>query len=246
MKKAIVIGASSGIGRELALLLGQHGYTVGLAARRVDWLNEVAGKLPGSVVQALDVSRVDEAMAGLSRLIEELGGVDLVVISAGTGHLNPDLEWAPERETIDVNVSGFAAMATVAMRHFLAQGRGHLVGISSIAALRGGAAAPAYNASKAFASNYLQGLRQKAAQLGLPIIVTDIQPGLVDTAMAKGEGLFWVQPPSKAAAQIMTAIQRQKNHAYITRRWTLFAWLLQLLPDAIYNRRIKTAKREGR
>jgi short-subunit dehydrogenase len=242
MKRAIVIGASSGIGRELAMILGRRGYAVGLAARRVELLNEVAAKVPGALVRALDVSRVDEAMAGLSRLIEELGGLDLVVISAGTGQLNPELEWVPEQETINVNVSGFAAMANVAMRHFIAQGRGHLVGISSIAALRGGAAAPAYNASKAFVSNYLQGLRQKAAQLGLPIIVTDIQPGLVDTAMAKGEGLFWVQPPATAAAQIMSAIQRRKKHAYITHRWRLFAWLLQVLPDAIYNRRIKTAK----
>lgn len=245
----IIIGASSGIGRELALLFGARGYRVGIAARRRELLDELAGELravaknsggaTGSidpVVRVMDVSDPDAARDGLAAMIAELGGADVVVISAGTGHLNPNLDWPPEAETIAVNVAGFAALAGEAMKHFLASGRGHLVGISSIAALRGSAAAPAYNASKAFESNYLEGLRQKAAQLKLPITVTDIQPGLVDTAMAKGEGLFWVQPPAKAAAQIMTAIEAKRAHAYITRRWCLFAWLLKVLPDAIYHR----------
>jgi short-subunit dehydrogenase len=211
LKKAVVIGASSGIGRELSLLLGSSGYALGLAARRVELLEELAGKLPAAVVRGIDVSSPHQAMERLELLIKDMGGVDLVVISAGTGHLNPELEWELELDTIAVNVTGFAAMANVAMRHFMEQGRGHLVGISSIAALRGGAAAPAYNASKAFVSNYLQGLRQKVGRLGLPITITDIQPGLVDTAMAKGEGLFWVQSPDKAAAQIMEAIRAQKK-----------------------------------
>lgn len=184
----------------------------------------------------MDVSDPDAAQAGLTAMIEELGGADVIVISAGTGHLNPGLDWPPEAETIAVNVTGFAALAGVAMNHFIERGRGHLVGISSIAALRGAATAPAYNASKAFESNYLQALRQKVAQLKLPITVTDIQPGLVDTAMAKGEGLFWVQPPAKAAAQIMAAIERKRSHAYITRRWRLIAWALKILPDFIYHR----------
>ncbi len=236
LKRAIVVGASSGIGRELAIILGRQGYRVGLAARRLDLLNEVAKKVPGSLVRIIDVAKVDAAREELARLIRDLGGVDLVVISAGAGHLNPELEWDPEWETIKVNVEGFAAIATLAMNHFISERAGHLVAISSIAAIRGSADAPAYNASKAFQSNYLQGLRQKAARLGLPIIVTDIQPGLVDTAMAKGEGLFWVQPAPKAAAQIMSAIKAKKKHAYITRRWRLFAWLLKFLPDALYNR----------
>ena len=188
------------------------------------------------IVRVMDVSDPDAARDGLAAMIAELGGADVIVISAGTGHLNPGLDWPPEADTIAVNVTGFTALAGAAMRHFIEVGRGHLVGISSIAALRGAAAAPAYNASKAFESNYLQGLRQKAAQLKLPITVTDIQPGLVDTAMAQGEGLFWVQPPAKAAAQIMDAIERKRSHAYVTRRWRLFARLLKLLPDFIYHR----------
>jgi short-subunit dehydrogenase len=127
-------------------------------------------------------------------------------------------------------------MANVAFKHFLEQSSGHLVGISSIAALRGSGATPAYNASKAFVSNYLEGLRQKASKLKLPITVTDIQPGLVDTAMAQGEGLFWIAPPEIAARQIFDTIKSRRKRAYITKRWRLIAWLLKAMPDRIHNR----------
>ena len=172
----------------------------------------------------------------MENLIEEMGGVDLIIISSGTGFINPDLNWAMEEETLDVNVTGFAALANVAFHHFLQAGRGHLVGISSIAAIRGSAVAPAYNASKAFVSNYLEGLRIRARKIGLPILVTDIQPGFVDTAMAKGQGLFWVAPPQKAARQIYNAIQRKANHAYVTKRWAVIGLLFKVLPYSLYSR----------
>ncbi len=133
-------------------------------------------------------------------------------------------------------MSGFAALVNVAMRHFMEKGSGHLVGISSIAALRGGRESPAYNASKAFDSNYLEGLQQKVRKSGLPITITDIKPGFVNTAMAKGDGIFWAAEPEKAARQIFRTIKRRKRHAYITRRWVLIAWLIKLLPGFIYER----------
>ena len=113
---------------------------------------------------------------------------------------------------------------------------GHIVGISSVAAIRGSGNEPAYNASKAFQSNYLQGLRQKFHKLKLPVAVTDVQPGFVDTAMAQGEGLFWVAPPEKAAQQIFNSIRKRRKHVYVTRRWRLIAWLLKILPDSLYDR----------
>ncbi len=236
-KNAIVIGASSGIGRELAKQLSQKGYAVGLAARRLELLGEVRKEIQGpSLGRQMDVSRLPEATDRLQGLIREMGGVDLVVVSAGTGFLNPGLNWKEEKETIDVNVTGFAAAANVAMKHFLEQGSGHLVGISSLAALRGGRDAPAYNASKAFVSNYLEGLRQKVGKKRLPITVTDIQPGFVETAMAQGEAKFWVAAPEKAARQIVKAIEKKRNHAYVTRRWRLIAWLLKAIPRAVYSR----------
>jgi len=127
-------------------------------------------------------------------------------------------------------------MANVATKHFLEQRAGHLVGISSIAALRGSGGAPAYNASKAFVSNYLEGLRQKFFHLKLPIVVTNVKPGFVDTAMAQGEGLFWVAPPEKAARQIYKIIKARRTHAYVTKRWRLIGLLLKLMPNYIYNR----------
>ena len=229
VKKAIIVGASSGIGRELARILAREGYALGLAARREHLLQELARELPVPVyIRVMDICNVDDARGGMTGLISKMEGADLVIISAGTGFLNPELDVGMELETVATNVQGFVAVANVAFRHFQTQGSGHLVGISSIAALRGSAEAPAYNASKAFVSNYLQGLAVKAKKSGLPITITDIQPGLVDTAMAKGDRLFWVMPVAKAAAQIYQAIRRRKPHAYATRRWGLLARLLKL------------------
>jgi short-subunit dehydrogenase len=237
MKQAVVIGASSGIGKELAKILASNGYSVGLAARRLNLLSDLAGELPNPVfVKAIDVSKPVEAMQLLRELIAEMKDVELFVLCAGVGFINRDLAWRREQETIDVNVSGFAAAANVAVEHLQARGSGHIVGISSVAALRGNGEAPAYNASKAFMSNYLQGLRHKFSKLKLPITVTDVQPGFVNTAMAQGDGLFWVATPEKAAEQIYDAIRKRKKHVYITKRWRIIAWLLRMVPDWIYNR----------
>ncbi len=237
MKKAIVIGASSGIGRELAKTLLRNEYVVGVMARRVQLLNELRnGAEDTFFVQEIDVADAESAMEILDKFIKEMRGVDLIVISAGTGDINNSLSWPVERQAIRTNVTGFAALANVAMHHFTERGSGHLVGISSIAALRGGRESPAYNASKAFESNYLEGLRQKVRKSGLPITITDIKPGFVKTDMAKGDGIFWAAEPGKAAKQIYDVIKRRKGAAYITRRWTLVAWLMKSLPGFIYER----------
>jgi short-subunit dehydrogenase len=237
MPKAIVIGASSGIGRELAGILAGNGYVVGVMARRTDLLHELRDEIKGEVfVEGIDVTDTEAAMGVLANFIKTMGGVDLIIISAGTGDVNDRFDWDLEHKTIQTNVIGFAALANVAIHHFIEKGSGHLVGISSIAALRGGRESPAYNASKAFESNYMEGLRQKIAGLGLPITVTDIKPGFVKTDMAKGEGIFWAAPADKAAAQIYHAIKRKRSCAYVTRRWRVIAWLLKAVPGRIYER----------
>lgn len=236
-QKAIIIGATSGIGRALADVFLREGYIVGLLGRRLHLLEELKEKNSERVfLKQIDVALVDQAMETLNGLIVEMGGADIIVISSGTGFINRKLHWSPEKETIDVNVAGFAAMANVAMQHFLLKKNGHLVGISSIAALRGDDNAPAYSASKAFISNYLQGLRKKTTKMKLPILVTDVQPGFVDTALAKGPGLFWVASPEKAAEQIFGAIKHRRKHAYITRRWRIIAWFMKFMPEFIYNK----------
>ncbi|MFZ0928028.1 MAG: SDR family NAD(P)-dependent oxidoreductase [Syntrophobacteraceae bacterium] len=237
MKKAVIIGASSGIGRELAVILSEEGYTVGLAARRLHLLEELKNRLSGPAFnKEIDLCDPTSSMNLLEELISEMGGADLIIIAAGIGSINPDLDWAAETETIATNVTGFAAAANVAFRHFTRIGRGHLVGISSIAAIRGGRQAPAYNASKAFVSNYLEGLRNRAVKAGVPIAVTDIQPGFVDTKMLKVKRPFWVSSPREAARQIHRAIERKARRAYITKRWILVAWLFKILPASLYAR----------
>src|SRR5512146_1332335 len=230
MKSAIIIGASSGIGRELAVTLSLDGYRVGVVARRTDLLAQLRAELVGPcVVKTVDVSQPELAMPLLQELIDELRDVELFIISAATGFENAALAWELERETIALNVAGFASMVNVAVAHLEARGSGHLVGISSLAALRGNGAAPAYNASKAFVSNYLQGVRYRFKKLNLPVIVTDVQPRFVDTRLAKGDGLFWVASPQKAARQIAAAIRERKRRVYVTRRWRLIAWLLRVV-----------------
>ena len=233
-RTAVIIGASSGIGEALARELSRSGWRLALLARRLDRLESLRTTLaPETIVRPFDVGQQDAA-ATLEQLLDELG-VELVIISAGTGH-NGVLQWALDVETVSVNVLGFMAMAQVAMRHFMKEGRGHLVGISSIAALRGNPAA-AYAASKAFQSVYLDGLREIARGSGHPIAVTEVQPGGVDTAMLKPARplppvirKLFVASPAKAARQIVRAIEKRKKHAYITRRYALVGLVLKLLP----------------
>jgi len=235
MKKAVIIGATSGIGRELAKNLSADGYIIGITGRRLHLLEQLKDELSNQTfVKVMDISN-ENAISTLQNLINEMQGVDLVIISAGTGFIDPKLPWEKEKETIETNVLGFTAMANVTYHHFQKKGTGHLVGISSIAAIRGGDA-PAYNASKAFVSNYLQGLRYIIGKSNNAIAVTDIQPGFIDTHMAQGDGLFWVASPQKAANQIFRAIKKKKKHAYITKRWRLIGWVLKVMPDFLYNK----------
>jgi short-subunit dehydrogenase len=233
---AIIIGASSGIGEALARLLARVGYRVGMCARRGELLTALQSELPGSAVRQMDVGKPDEAIELFRELVEEMGGADMVVISAGTGFINPELEWLKEKTTIDVNVVGFCALAGAAVKYFIGRGQGHLVGISSVAALFGSHHAPAYNASKAFVSNYLEGLRGKVRTLRLPVTITDIRPGFVDTAMAQGAFIFWAASPEKAARQIYEAIRKKRACAYVTRRWRLLAWLVKIAPRSLLSR----------
>jgi short-subunit dehydrogenase len=237
MKKAIIIGASSGIGKELALLLSKEGYKVGLTGRREHLLKELKSENDGLFfISTFDVNDTRQSVEKLEELTEVLQGLDLLIICSGIGHINKSLNFELEDETIKTNVIGFTCIADWAFNHFEKQGFGHLVGISSIGGLRGSGLAPAYNASKAYQINYLEGLRQKASKLKVPLYVTDIRPGLVDTAMAKGEGLFWVMPLKKTAIQIHQAIMHKKKVAYVSKRWELIAVILKFIPRPIYNK----------
>jgi len=236
-RTAVIIGASSGIGEALARELHKEGWRLGLLARRLGALEALAREFGSrTAIHRLDVAQPDAA-AVLQQFLEDLGGADLVIVSSGAGHLNPDLNQELDLETVRVNVLGFMTTAQTAMRHFLKRGGGHLVGITSVAALRGNGGAAAYSASKAFQSIYLDGLRELARKSGRPIAVTEVQPGFVDTAMMKTDRRLppvvrWllVASPATAARQILRAVRRRARHAYVTRRYGLVALILRRLP----------------
>lgn len=236
-KKAIIVGATSGIGRELAKLLSNNNYIVGITGRRTILLEEIKSENPTSYfIKTLDITDTEQTEQRLNELKKEIGGLDLLILSSGIGDLNDNLDFEIEKRTIETNVLGFTLITNWAFNYFEEQKSGHLVAISSVGGLRGSRQAPAYNATKSFQMNYLEGLRQKAKKLNTNIFVTDIRPGFVDTDMAKGEGLFWVSKVDKAAQQIFDAINRKKRVAYVTKRWRIIASILKNLPRPIYDK----------
>jgi short-subunit dehydrogenase len=236
VKKAIIVGASSGLGRELARLMAKDGWALGLASRNLGALESLRLELGGTVfIQALDVTRRAEVPGALDALASALEGVDCVILSSGISPYNRKLVWEVEEATLATNVMGFAACANWAARRFFQQKSGHLVGISSVASLRGSPAVPAYNASKAFVSRYLEGLRFNLSKYG--VTVTDVRPGYVDTPMTQGQpGMFWVARAGEAARQIYGAILRKRKTVYVPRRWALAAAAARLAPGRLYQR----------
>jgi len=237
MKKAIVIGASSGIGRETAKLLLKSGYKVAVTGRRINLLNELQQEFGQiCVAKEMDITHFESSISTLAALVQELGGLDLLILSSGTGEINRELNFGIEQSTCKTNVMGFTNIVDWTMNYFIAQQSGHLVVISSIAGLRGNNDAPAYNASKAYQINYTEAMRQKVHSLKLPITITDIRPGFVDTDMAKGDGKFWVATVEKASKQIIKAIKAKREIVYVSKRWKLIAILFRILPSVIYKR----------
>lgn len=237
MKKAIIVGATSGIGKGLAQILAKNNYKVGITGRRDELLEEIKKESPNSFfTQTLDITHTKIIVEKLELLTSELGGLDLLLISSGTGDLNKKLDFEIEKRTIETNVTGFTCVANWAFNYFEKQKSGHLVAISSVGGLRGSGIAPAYNATKAYQINYLEGLRQKGSKLKTQIIVTDVRPGFVDTDMAKGDGQFWVSTVEKATQQIFNAIKEKKQIVYVTKRWKLIGIILKRIPRQIYNR----------
>ncbi len=210
---------------------------VGVMGRRENLLKELCSlNREKCVYEAGDITNVTKTVKQLNALHEKLGGLDLLILSAGIGEINLDLEYQLEEPTIHTNVSGFTNIVDWSYKTFETYKKGHLVVISSIAGIRGSGVAPAYNASKSYQSNYMEGMRQKAFKQHLPIHMTDIRPGFIDTEMAKGEGLFWVVPVNKAVNQIYSAITKRKKIVYVSKRWKYIAWALKIIPSCIYNR----------
>ncbi|MFN5932193.1 MAG: SDR family NAD(P)-dependent oxidoreductase [Sphingobacteriales bacterium] len=237
LKKAIIIGATSGIGKSMAELLLLEGYEVGVTGRREELFQSIKTQETSRIVfKKMDVQDVSTLEPIGNELVRQLGGLDLLIISAGIGEENKNLNFEVENSVIKTNIQGFTCMADWAVRYFKEQGYGHLVNISSIAGIRGNGIAPSYNATKAYQINYLEGLRINVKDYGSSITITDVRPGFVDTPRAKGEGLFWVASVQKAAEEIFEAIKQKRKVVYITKRWGLIALLLKVIPFSMLKR----------
>ena len=233
----IIIGATSGIGKALFKKYATNSNRIGIVGRRTHLLDELQQEHPDTTVTATaDITKQEEIAQAIDAFRAELKDIDLAIVCSGTGDINASLDYAVERPTIETNVMGWTFVIDTLYHIFELQGHGHLVAITSVGGLRGEPMAPAYSASKAYQINYMEALRKKAFKSGGHIIVTDIRPGLVDTAMAKGDGLFWVMPVEKVASQIIAAIRKEKSKAYITKRWHVLAIINKSLPFMFYKR----------
>ena len=233
----VIIGATSGIGKALFEKYARGDNRIGIVGRRANLLDELCQKYPSKTITTkADITNLEEIEQAINALHKELEYIDLAIVCSGIGDINATLEYNVERLTIDTNITGWTFVIDRLYNIFVQQGHGHLVAITSAGGLRGEPIAPAYSASKAYQINYMEALRKKAYKSGSQIYVTDIRPGLVNTAMAKGEGLFWVMPVEKVANQIITAIHKNKYKAYVTKRWHILAIINKNLPFALYKR----------
>jgi short-subunit dehydrogenase len=241
MRKVIIIGATSGIGLELAKLYVQNGDLLGITGRRCHLLEAFQEQFPSQVsTECFDVMGNDN-ISHLESLIHKLGGLDVLVYNSGYGEISKTLDWAIDKQTTLTNVNGFVEIVNYTFNYFVRQRRGQIAAISSIASVRENSVAPAYGASKAYESMYMAGLHLKTLRLRradskIEIYISDIQPGFVRTKMAKGKGRFWEAPVEKAAKQIFDAIQKKKRKTYVTRRWSIIAHLLKWIPYFIFKR----------
>jgi short-subunit dehydrogenase len=234
--KAIVVGASSGIGREIACKYAENGWKVGITGRRENLLKELKEIYPDQVIISVFDVTGQENIKQISELIENLGGLDLLIYNAGYGDPSTELNSENENLTTRTNVNGFVEIVSYTFNYFAQQGYGQIALTSSIAAIRGNSWAPSYSASKAFMSNYAEGLNIKAFKMKKNIVITDIKPGFIDTKMAKGNGRFWVAPVSKAVRQIIRGIEARKKVVYVTKRWWLIAQIMKIIPFSLYKR----------
>ena len=233
-KKAIIFGATSGIGRALAKLLVDDGYQVMITGRRKERLVSIKEERPESyIIKQHDITDTNAT----KKLFEELPGffepIDLIVHNSGIARENYGLEWDKDLPTLQTNVIGATRVYQLAYNYFKEQGFGHLVGVTSIASFRGNRHVPAYHASKAFQSSYLESLWMKSKRTKkAKIDITNILPGYVDTDIILGN-TFWMAPLDKAVNQIYSAIKSKKRKAYITKRWWFVAMWLKIIPPRL-------------
>ncbi len=240
-RKAIVMGASSGLGREVAIRLLRDGWTVAVAARRMDALRtiQVHGK-SAPIAACIDVTN-ENAASELRSLIEKTGGVDLYFHVSGVGKKNTQLDPAIELNTVQTNAVGFTRMVGEAFRWMASHDGGHIAVISSVAGTRGLGPAPSYSATKAFQNNYIQALEQLSYARKLNVRFTDIRPGFVDTDLIRGTHYPMTMTIDEAADEMMAAVSHGMHVRVIDWKWRIAVGTWRLIPRFIW-RRLQLAK----
>lgn len=235
MKRVVIIGASSGMGMEVAKLFLAEGCMLGVAARREDRLQAIKQFAPDRVVTATIDVTADDAPQRLRALIDELGGMDLFFYSSGIGKQNRMLTPDIELNTVNTNGMGFTRMIGEAYRYFAECGEGHIAAITSIAGTKGLGPAPSYSATKAMQNVYLQSLEQQAHARGLKIRFTDIRPGFVETDLLKGDFRYpMMLKPEKVARQIVRAVINKRHVKVIDWRYAILTALWRRLPRSLW------------
>ncbi len=236
---AIVMGATSGIGYEVALALARQGWRVGVAGRREDILKKMVDETAGIVAyEVIDVT-VPQATDGLHRLIGKMGGMGLYFHSSGIGYQNTALDADKELRTIETNCLGMARLVGAAFRYFEqhTETEGQIAVISSIARTRGLGAAPAYSASKRFTSHYMESLCQLKRIKGLRHLhLTDIRPGFVRTPLIEGSHFPMQLDARRVAAIIVAAIRRRQAVVTINWLYRLLVFFWQMIPRWLWVR----------
>ncbi len=244
-KRALIIGASSGIGEELARQLARAGCHVALAARRADELARIAASIDAehgegtALTYPHDVRETEEIPALFQKIAHDLGGLDLVVYAAGVlPILQPDeYDFTKDRQTIEVNVLGAVAWLNEAAERFGRAGAGTLVGISSVAGDRGRCGMPVYAASKTFLDTYLEALRNRIAQKGVAVVT--VKPGPVATQMTvemDQKKLPFLITAEKAASLTLEAAARGRSVAYVPGLWRPIMMTIKSIPSFLFRR----------
>lgn len=243
LKRAIVVGASSGMGEELCRVLGREGFHVAMIARRQERLDALRDELQGRypertfVEYVHDVRQTELVGELFDRAVKALDGCDLVVYAAGVMPEVAEDEFNTDKDklVIEVNVIGAMAWLNEAANRFQAMGSGRIVGISSVAGDRGRRGQPTYCASKAALTTYLEGLRNRLAVQGVDVIT--VKPGPVRTPMTEGlDALPMIIPVEAAAEQIWDAIKSSATVRYVPRQWGPIMTAIRHIPSVIFRR----------
>ena len=242
--RAIVIGATSGIGRAVAGLMAEEGWTVGIAGRRREMLESFVTEHPGADIRISDFDvTAEDSPSRLMDLIGRTGGADLIFIVSGVGKQNRELDPNIELNTVKVNCLGYVRMADAAFRYFRERSkaepgfRGHLAIVSSVAGTKGMGTGPAYSSTKRFQSTYLDSLAQLSRMNGFPLDVTDIRPGFVRTdILSRDKNYPMLMTVQYASELIFNALKRRRRRAYIDWRFALLAFLWSIVPQCLWER----------